>query len=390
MPKQMKKRHLLDYSILIPYLILCSVGIIMVYSATSVSLANLNLNPMSTAINQGVFWVLSLVAITLIYKMKTKVFQNKRFILSILSIIFVLLLLVRFTPLGQVRGGAKGWIIIGSFSMQPAEYLKIMIVWYLAYILARRQTTIKKDFWGVVLHPLTITGFMIGLVLIQPDVGNAAILTLITLVMVLASGTNWFYSVLVGGIGVVGSVGLIQLFASVGQKIFPANFQYIARRFEVVHNPFIDEKDAGHQMVNSYYAIFNGGLFGRGLGNSIQKKGYLPEAHTDFMFSIVVEELGLIVSLILLGLLVFLIARIFLVGVRAKDPFNALMCIGLGAMFLIQLFINLGGILGIIPLTGITFPFLSQGGNSLLILSVGVGFALNISADEKRRRFEQQ
>ena len=138
-------------------------------------------------------------------------------------------------------------------------------------------------------------------------------------------------------------------------------------------------------MVNGYYAMFNGGLFGRGLGNSIQKKGFLQEAQTDFIYAIVVEELGVIMGILILALLFFMITRIILVGTRSKDQFNSLLCIGIGAMFLVQVFVNLGGITGVIPLTGITFPFLSQGGSSLLMLSICIGFVLNISADEKRK-----
>lgn len=145
-----------------------------------------------------------------------------------------------------------------------------------------------------------------------------------------------------------------------------------------------------HQLANSYYAISNGGWFGKGLGNSVQKKGFLPEAHTDFIFAITLEELGIIGGLAILGLLMFMIARIILVGVRSKKPFNSLMCIGIGTMLLIQVFINVGGITGIIPLTGITFPFLSQGGNSLLIISIAVVFVLNISADETRQKLENE
>lgn len=120
------------------------------------------------------------------------------------------------------------------------------------------------------------------------------------------------------------------------------------------------------------------------------RKRLLPEAHTDFIFAITLEELGIIGGLAILGLLMFMIARIILVGVRSKKPFNSLMCIGIGTMLLIQVFINVGGITGIIPLTGITFPFLSQGGNSLLIISIAVVFVLNISADETRQKLENE
>lgn len=161
-------------------------------------------------------------------------------------------------------------------------------------------------------------------------------------------------------------------------------FGYVAKRFSAFFNPFRDLTDSGHQLANSYYAMSNGGWFGRGLGNSIEKRGYLPEAQTDFVFSVVIEELGLIGAGLILALVFFLILRIMNVGIKAKNPFNAMMALGVGGMMLMQVFVNIGGISGLIPSTGVTFPFLSQGGNSLLVLSVGVGFVLNIDANEKK------
>jgi cell division protein FtsW len=389
-PNKVKKRHLLDYSIFIPYLILSIIGLIMVYSSTSSLLTMKGLNPNSMVINQLMFWGVGLVAMFFIYKMKTTVFQNREFIMFAIFVITVLLLAVRYTPLGITKNGAQGWLQIGGFTMQPAEYMKIMVVWYLSFILARRQQYIDREFKKAAFRPLLLVGFLILIVALQPDVGNAAILTLITIVMVLASGVNYVYAYIAGIVGVAGSLGAIQFLLATHGKFLPAKYQYIYNRFEVFRNPFIDERNLGHQLANSYIAISNGGWFGRGLGNSIQKKGFLPEAHSDFIFAITIEELGLIGALFILALLIFMIARIIFVGIRSKKPFNSLMCIGIGTMLLIQVFINVGGITGLIPLTGITFPFLSHGGNSLLIISIAVAFVLNISADEKRQKLEQE
>jgi cell division protein FtsW len=390
LPNKIKKRHLLDYSILIPYMVLSAIGLIMVYSSTSSLLVSQGKPPTGMVITQLQFWLLSLVAMFFIYKMKTTVFQVKGFIMLAIVVISVLLLAVRFTKLGAEINGAKGWIQIGSFSMQPAEYLKIMVIWYLAYILGRRQKYIDKEFKKAVFRPMLLVGFLIFLVAIQPDLGNAAILTLLVIIMVLASGINYMYTYLVGGVGILGSIAVIETLLLTGGSFIPARYQYVYQRFAIFLNPFKDEQNAGHQLANSYYAINNGGWFGKGLGNSIQKKGFLPEAHSDFIFAITIEELGLFVSLIILAILMFMIARIILVGVRSKKPFNSLMCIGIGSMLLLQVFINLGGITGVIPLTGVTFPFLSQGGNSVLIISIAVAFVLNISADEKRQKMAQE
>ncbi|HFC9339313.1 TPA: FtsW/RodA/SpoVE family cell cycle protein [Enterococcus hirae] len=383
MPKKVKKRHLLNYSILIPYLILCILGLIMVYSSSSYLLLENGSSPSASFFNQSLFWGVSLVAIGLLYKMKTSVLKNQRLIMAAIAVLTILLLIVLF--FGKEINGAKGWLQIAGFSLQPAEYLKIIVIWYLALTLSKRQRSVQKDFVSTVKRPLLLVLALTALVAILPDVGNATVIFLIILVLLLASGINYVYTLIVG----VGGVGLsalaIWLINITHGKIFSGRLQYIYNRFAIYQNPFSDELNKGHQLANGYYAMFNGGLFGRGLGNSIQKKGFLNEAQTDFIYAIVVEELGVIMGILILALLFFMIVRIFLVGIRSKDPFNSLLCIGIGAMFMIQIFINLGGITGVIPLTGITFPFLSQGGSSLLMLSICVGFVLNISADEKRK-----
>ncbi|MFV0560313.1 MAG: FtsW/RodA/SpoVE family cell cycle protein [Enterococcus sp.] len=385
MPKKTRKRHLLDYSILIPYLVLCVVGLLMVYSSSSYLLVEQGLNPTSTVMNQLIFWILSLIVIGLIYKMKIDVLKNQNLVMLACGIIAFLLIVVLL--FGQEINGAKGWLKIAGFSIQPAEYLKIIIIWYLSLALSTQQKNIQNNhFWKAIKKPLLIIFVLIAIVAIMPDFGNASVMFLLVLVLLLVSGVNYMWSLIitVGGVGLSGFI--IWLMDVTKGKILPSRLQYIYSRFSSFRNPFADELDQGHQLVNGYYAMFNGGLFGRGLGNSIQKKGFLQEAQTDFIFAIVVEELGLILSLAILGLLLFMVARIILVGIRSKDPFNSLMCMGIGAMFLIQVFINVGGITGVIPLTGITFPFLSQGGSSLLMLSICVGFVLNISADEKKKR----
>jgi cell division protein FtsW len=387
-PKRVKKKLYMDYGILIPYLILSILGIIMVYSASSPKLAMLGQNAGKDAIKQAGFFIVSLIGITFIYQMKTKVFQNKKFIMFAIGIISAMLILTKFSHLGQSGGGADGWLNIAGITLQPAEFLKIVIIWYLAYILSRRQEKINQNFKDAALKPLVLIGGLIFLVLIQPDNGGAVILALIAGIMVFASGVNYLYTAIAIGGGVVGSYLLIKFISFTGGAIFPGRFQYVYNRFRTFSDPFVDPLGDGHQMINSYFAMINGGWFGLGIGNSIQKKGYLSAAQTDFMFSIVIEELGLVMAIIILGILLFLILRIFRIGIKSKNTFNSMMCIGIAGMILIQAFINIGGITGIILLTGVTFPFLSSGGSSLITLSVGIGFALNISADEKKKQYD--
>ena len=398
---KIEKRHLLNYSILIPYLILSIIGLIVVYSTTSALAIQSGVSSIRMVRTQGLFFILSLLTIALIYKFSLNFLRNKKVLAFVIFIEVILLILSRFIT--DTVNGAHGWLTIpGGFSIQPAEYLKVILVWYLALIFSKRQDEIRDYDYQALTHNEWIprnlndwrwlTLILIGIVVIMPDLGNATILALTVLIMITASGVGfrWFTSLLGLVVGVstivLGSIWII----GVDRVAKIPVFGYVAKRFSAFFNPFNDLSGAGHQLANSYYAMSNGGWFGLGLGNSIEKQGYLPEAHTDFVFAIVIEELGFVGASLILALLFFLILRIILVGIRAKNPFNSMIAIGIGGMILVQTFINIGGISGLIPSTGVTFPFLSQGGNSLWVLSVAIAFVLNIDASEKRAKMEQE
>ena len=394
------KRHLLNYSILIPYLILSVLGLIIVYSTTSPNSIQAGGNGFEMVINQGIFWIISLFAITLLYRMRLDFLKKGSFITVIIFIEIILLLLSRFVT-GTING-AHGWLRLGFFSIQPAEYLKIILVWFLAFRFSKKQEEIEVyDYQALTLNQWiprafndwrVIVALLIGIVVIMPDLGNATILLLTVVIMVAVSGVGYrWFSTMLGGIVGASALVLTTIWLIGVERVakIPV-FGYVAKRFSAFFNPFNDLSGSGHQLANSYYAMSNGGWFGMGLGNSIEKRGYLPEAHTDFVFSIVIEELGFFGASLILGLLFFLILRIILVGIRAKNPFNSMMALGIGGMILMQTFVNIGGISGLISSTGVTFPFLSQGGNSLLILSVAIAFVLNIDANEKRDALYRQ
>ena len=398
---KIEKRHLLNYSILIPYLILSIIGLIVVYSTTSALAIQSGVSSIRMVRTQGLFFILSLLTIALIYKFSLDFLRNKKVLAVVIFAEVILLILSRFIT--DTVNGAHGWLTIaGMFSIQPAEYLKVILVWYLALIFSKRQDEIRDYDYQALTHNEWIprnlndwrwlTLILIGIVVIMPDLGNATILALTVLIMITASGVGyrWFTSLLALVVGastiVLGSIWII----GVDRVAKIPVFGYVAKRFSAFFNPFNDLSGAGHQLANSYYAMSNGGWFGLGLGNSIEKQGYLPEAHTDFVFAIVIEELGFVGASLILALLFFLILRIILVGIRAKNPFNSMMAIGIGGMVLVQTFINIGGISGLIPSTGVTFPFLSQGGNSLWVLSIAIAFVLNIDASEKRAKMEQE
>ena len=393
---KISKRHLLNYSILVPYILLSVLGLIVVYSTTSASLIQEGQSAFQLVRNQGIFWFVSLILIAVIYKLKLGFLRNERLLFIVMFSELVLLALARL--IGIPINGAYGWIKVGPITVQPAEYLKIIIIWYLAQRFSKQQEEIGVyDFQVLTLNQWLPRSFndwrfvllvMIGSLAIFPDLGNATILFLVSLLMYSISGIahRWFATIL----AILTTLATVTLTAikviGVDKVSKIPVFGYVAKRFSAFFNPFDDVAGAGHQLANSYYAMVNGGWFGLGLGNSIEKRGYLPEAHTDFVFSIVIEEFGFVGASLILALLFFLILRIILVGVRAKDPFNSMVAIGIGGMILIQVFVNIGGISGLIPSTGVTFPFLSQGGNSLLVLSVAIAFVLNIDASEKRAK----
>lgn len=400
--KELKKRHFLNYSVLIPYLILAVLGLIFVFSSTVPHQIELGLPPYQLFKNQSIFFAFSLVMIAIIYRMKIDKLRSRAWFGVLIPIMLALLFIARF--LSPTVNGAHGWIVVpGIGTIQPAEYLKLVSVWFLSATFAVKQKQIqahdmqalfdRNQFWVNF-----ISGWrfwllvMIGAVLIMPDMGNALLVAIPSAAVIMASGVSYRWGT--GFLKIFGTMALaaLAILKITGGNIIPSFFgsiAYVNKRFIAFANPFQDTGDSGHQLINGYYAISNGGWFGRGLGNSIEKKGYLPEAHTDFIFAIVIEELGLIGGIIILGLIFFLIMRIFMVGIHAKDPFNSMLAIGVGTIFFSQVLVNIGGISGLIPSTGVTFPFLSQGGNSLLTLSVGIGFVLNISADEKRRELAE-
>ncbi|MBM6613614.1 FtsW/RodA/SpoVE family cell cycle protein [Desemzia sp. RIT804] len=383
----MKKLSYLDYYILIPYLVLTSVGILMVYSASSfIALKSFD-NAQYYFIRQAVFAGVGLFLCFFVYMLRLEILKYKAFVISAISIIVIMLL--SLLAVGKEINGAKGWLDLGPLGrIQPAEFAKVVVIWYFAYIFSRRQQRFVQDLRETVnafLAPLLL--FVVGIVfpiILQPDIGGAIIILAIGVVMVLTSGISYKFGF---GLGIVGSAvifGVIELIRKFGTSLpFIEDYQY--DRFLAFWDPFAVSESTGLQLVNSYYALNRGGLFGVGIGESVQKTGYLPEPYTDFIMSILGEELGLVGVLAVVLLFGFLILRIYLIGIKTKDSFGSLLCIGIATMLLIQSTINLGGVLGLMPITGVTFPFISYGGSSILILSASMGVALNVSATSKRR-----
>lgn len=388
-----EKTRYLDWGILLPYLLLSILGIIMVYSSSSTILLVNGFKPATYAIRQTAYFVSAVLLFGILpFEAKLSIFKSKKFVLGFLGVSVVMLLIL--IGMRLVRGnaaavnGAVGWLNLGIIRIQPLEVAKIALVLYLAMVLSHRDgRLVPGQIWSNLSGPTILSGFVIFLVIVEPDFGGAAILMMIVLVMYAVSGIpakivlRWFAVLLVL---VFALTGLIILW----NPSFLRNSYQFQRLMAFVH-PFKLERKGGAQLVNSYYAIHNGHLFGVGLGNSMQKRGYLPEPYTDFILSIISEELGSIGAIAVVGGLFFMMYRIMEVGVHAKDQFNSLVCFGLATIIFTETLFNVGGVLGLLPITGVTLPFISYGGSSMIVLTFGVALVLNIAANEKRNRLER-
>ncbi|EIW13569.1 cell division protein FtsW [Lactiplantibacillus plantarum EGD-AQ4] len=378
-----KKLHYMDYVLFIPYLILSGIGVVMVYSSSSYVAAQNGTTPTGYLIKQLIWVVLGLIITLFCMNLKIDYFKKTK-ILGLLGFA-MLLVLVGLRLVGKSINGAAGWITFGPISIQPAEFCKFYLIIYLAAIIAQREDVLGVARFRELGPQLVMLFAMLLLIFVQPDLGGATINLAIAAVILFASGIPYFIGVgtFLGAVGAFEWI-LVPIVSRLPQSAFANSYQL--RRFLGFLNPFKTASGAGTQLVNSYYAISNGGLTGVGIGNSLQKRGYLPEPNTDFIMSITAEELGLIGILIVMGLLLVMVMRIIYIGVRSHHAFNALVCYGVAAYLTIQAFINVGGIVGLIPITGVTFPFMSYGGSSMMVLTLSLGLVLNISALEKIER----
>lgn len=375
------KHHYWDSYLLIPYLLLCVIGVVMVYSASAAIRLQNGGSPKAYLIKQLLFVIIGIAAMLTTALVPLEKFRQPRFLAFSTLVMFGMLFFVKV--FGAAVNGAQGWIRLGMFSLQPAELCKLFLILYLADrfdLYARRGLKLPGD-WQQMSPPFIVFVACFFLILIQPDTGGAVINLAIAAVIFMASEVSYKKSV--GSIAAVIIFGYPLLYKLASMHILSG---YQGSRFLAFIDPFGTAKGAGSQLVNSYYAISNGGVFGVGLGNSIQKMGYLPEPNTDFIMAVTAEELGLIGVSVILILLVVLICRIVWLGVRADSMFTALVCYGAAAFMTVEATFNIGGVVGILPITGVTFPFISYGGSSMLVLSLTLGLIVQVSSREKRSR----
>lgn len=372
-----------DYRIFIVYLLLMTIGVIAVYSASSEILLINGFKATVYGQKQLIYAFFGVIICLACYSINLEYLRRGKLLLWLLAIVAGLLIYVRL--FGQAVNGAKGWINLGPINIQPLELAKLVLLLYLARMLAKADgRLVRGHIISQLLPTAIIAGLLMILVLIEPDFGGTAILFCLVLIMYSVSGIPTGYALLslIGiTILVVGGFSLIVAWN-------PSFLQdvYVYKRFIAFLNPFKTAANEGAQLVNSYYAIHNGGLFGLGLGNSIQKRGYLPEPYTDFILSIISEEVGSLGALVVLGLLFYLMILIMERGVKAQSQYSTLICFGVTAIIFFQTLFNVGAVLGLMPITGVTLPFISYGGSSLWVLSAAIGLVLNVTAEEKIRQ----
>ncbi|QED47401.1 FtsW/RodA/SpoVE family cell cycle protein [Cytobacillus dafuensis] len=358
-----------DYSLIIAVALLSVFGLIMIFSASMVTSVQLYGYESDHFYNkQKVHLILGAIAFVIMAIFPYKaLLRNKILVPMVFLSLFGLFAVFVF---GHATNNALSWFKVGSRSLQPAEFVKLTVIIYLSAVYAKKQSYINEFNKGVV-PPLVYLFLVCLLVAIQPDFGTAAIIFLIAAMIIFASGMNYknIFKLCSIGILIVAPLLLImkdEIFSDVRMG-----------RFEAFANPF--DTEFGYHLVNSYYALGSGGLKGLGLGNSVQKLGYLPEAHTDFIMAVIAEELGAFGVCFVLLLLGYIVLRGLYIALKCKDPFGSLLAIGISSMIGIQTFINLAGISGLIPLTGVPLPFVSYGGSSFLQLSLAMGILVNVS-----------
>lgn len=389
-----EKLKYLDYSIFIPFIVLTLLGIIMVYSASSDILLVNGFKPATYAIKQAIYAFIAIFFVGLpCFAIKLTFFQSRRFVISFLFVTWAMLgyLVVQKLLRGNAAAvnGAVGWINLKFINIQPLEIAKLALVVYLAFVLGRRFDRIRPGYiWENLSGPTVIAFITVAMVIVEPDFGGAAILLMIVSVMFAVSGIP-AQTVLKTIVVLITLIALLIVGILVWNPKFIQN-SYQFQRFLAFMHPFKLQRTSGAQLVNSYYAIHNGGLFGLGLGNSIQKRGYLPEPYTDFILSITAEELGTIGAIVMLTLLFYLMYRIMEVGVHAFSQYDALVCFGVATILFTETLFNVGAVLGLLPITGVTLPFISYGGSSIIVLTSAIGLVLNVSAKEKKLKLESE
>ncbi len=354
-----------DIQLLFPVLFLVGIGIVMVYSASSaVALKKFGSDYMFLK-KQALFALAGIIGLVICRHFPYQWYRPLTY--PLLALALLLLMAIQFTDFGFSAGGSARWLRFGQFSFQPAEFARFAMVVFLAYSLEKKAEKLKAFSIGFLPHVLVFGAFAV-LIFNQPDFGSVLILAALTWLMMF-----------------VGGVRCLHLFTSLIALLpiayyFLINAEYRVKRILSFLDPWQYPAGEGYQVVHSLMAFGSGGLWGAGIGKGYQKLFYLPEPHTDFIFAIIGEEFGLAGVLIIIGLYAVVLMKGIQIARNAADTFGSLLALGLTVAMGLQICINMGVVLGLLPTKGLTLPFLSYGGTSLLLNMASIGILMNISA----------
>lgn len=344
--------------------LLSAFGLLMIYSSSHIWSEYKFNDPYYYVRHQLIFFFIGLILIYFIRKIDYKLYYKYSNIILLGS--FILLVLVLIPGLGQVRNGSRSWFGIGSLGIQPSELAKISLIIFTAKYLSKSEKTIKF-FKNGTLPILLIIFLFFGLIMLEPDFGTGMVIVMSLMFMLFISNIKLSFFGIMSTLGLGGIVALI--------IIAP----YRLARILSFLNPWSDPLGSGFQIIQSLYAIGPSGLFGKGLGNSVQKHFYLPEPQTDFIFAIISEEFGFLGIMILSILFLTLFYNTIKISLNQKDLFAKYLSFGLIIEIIFQTILNISVVIGLVPVTGVTLPFISYGGSSLLISMISIGIILNIS-----------
>lgn len=377
------KRGTPDFQLLILTLLLVGFGLVMVFSASSsltLASSKFSNDPLYFMKRQMIWIVLGIVV--MFTAMNIHYSKFKKWYVPIFIITVILLLFVAFS---ERINGAKSWLSIGKLGIQPTELAKISIILYLSALITKKGERFR-DFRTGYIPVMVIVGIVAGLIMMQPDLGSCLILVATSGLVIYAGGASMKHilgsiALLVLGVGIVmGAKAAIDSLAPASEKVV-ANQDYKKGRIQAFIDPYQDPEGEGYNIIQSLTALGQGGVSGSGFGKSIQKLDYLKYPYTDFIFPVIGEEFGFVGTALFLMLYLYFIWRGILIALRCKDPFGTLVGIGIMGLIAIQAFVNIGGVTKTIPLTGVTLPFISYGGSSLLVSMLSMGIMLSISRE---------
>jgi cell division protein FtsW len=361
----------LDFPLLAGCLALLGLGLVMIASAsTEVAAVNVG-SPLYYMLRHLIYLVIGLATAAVVLLIPLQLWQRLSGLLLLAA--FALLVLVLLPGIGREVNGSMRWIGFGAFNVQPSEIAKLFVVIYLAGYLVRRQAEVRES-WAGFFKPFVVLLPMAGLLLLEPDFGA-------TVVMMGAAAAMLF----LGGVGLL-RFGLMVALAVGALFVLVQTQEYRLQRLITFTDPWADQFGSGYQLTQALIAFGRGEWFGVGLGNSIQKQFYLPEAHTDFVFAVLAEELGMLGALMTVGLFAFVCVRALYIGLwaeKAKQFFAAYVAYGLAFLWIGQFLINVGVNVGLLPTKGLTLPFLSYGGSSLVICCVSLALLLRIEWERR-------